>query len=343
MADFDAVYTKQNEGFDAIWNIVQTALDDLKEASAGGYFFGLNAEPDPYYESSAVFDPEAPNQLLVKLPFDIEPLFVQIDGYIQRIANIQAPTFPDMPTVTMQDHEIWNEGFMDNLKTSLWDYVVSMGIPDKSYQDAIFNEDLERNVLILNDAFELADAKTGARGFTYPNDWGNSLKLDAQIKYTYDRTQVSRTIVKNLVEWARQNYQFAVTQGIEHQKAHMDFTIRYCLGYYEVYKALVIALLERFKAEIEAISAPVTLLAKQLDVFMDYAKLSLEADKTTETLKQSRRQVEISEVLDKYKADSARKTSELAQRLGALQGIVQYSASLAQATNMSVVAYTKKS
>jgi len=68
-----------------------------------------------------------------------------------------------IPDFQMSNHKEWVDAFADKIETSLSSYIDSMGIPDKSYQDAIFNESYDRNLQTLNVLLELADAKTGSR------------------------------------------------------------------------------------------------------------------------------------------------------------------------------------
>jgi hypothetical protein len=339
MASFDTVYASQDAAYKLIWDKAQDAMKDLKNASAGGY---IDSNPAGFDLNTLKYDPGKPEEILLKLPFNIEPLFQKIDDYIVQIKNVKAPIIPDAPNFQMQDHQIWSDPFAEKIKTSLSSYIDTMGIPDVTYQNAIFNEDFERNRSILNDQYDLADAKTGARGFTYTNDYGNGLKIDAQVKYQYDRTQVSRTISKTITEWARQNFQHATDKGIVLEQAHMDFTYKYCTAFVQIYKEMVVAALEGYKAQMEVILAPVNLLAKEVEIFMDYAKVAAEIDKTNETLKQSRSSIEIQEALAKYGHDSTAAITKMGQRLNALQQIAQHSSTIAQSASGSVIGITKK-
>ncbi len=337
MATFDDVVTARNKAYDNIWSIAQGALTDLKASTWN------TTSPALQEVSNLHFDSGLPTPITLKAGgTDLPSIISKIDTYINKLANVTVPTFPDAPNFKMEDHQIWNDPFADKIKQSLSDYVTSMGIPDKVYQDAIFNEDFERNLVILNDLYDLADAKTGAKGFTYTNDYGNSLKLDAQVKYQYDRTQLSRTISKTVTEWARQNFQFAIEKGIVLEQAHMDFTYKYCTAFVSIYKDMVTAVLERYKAQIAFITEPIDALVKEMAAVTDYVKTNAEIDKTNEVLKQSRSDVQIKEALQKYSSDVALLNTQFQQQMEQVRASAQHAAGLASASTASVIGFTKK-
>ena len=337
MGTLDTVVSARNSAYDKIWDIAQGALNDLAASSR-------NSSAPTYYGSAELhFDPGIPAQIkFLAGTVDPSSIITKIDGYIGNLSNIQPPVFPDAPSFTMEDHQLWNDTFADKIKTSLSDYVTSMGVPDVAYQNAIFNEEYERNLQTLNDLYDLADAKTGAKGFSYTNDYGNGLKIDAQVKYQFDKTQVSRNISKLITEWARQNYQHATQQGIELEKAHMDFTYKYCTAFVNIYKEMVQTLLERYKAQVELVLAPITALEKELSLSYEYSKINAEIDKTNETLKQSRSELQIKEALQKYGSDTQRIVSEFSGQLEQIRASAQHSAGLAQSTSSSVIGLVKQ-
>jgi hypothetical protein len=335
MADITSTVS---EAYQDIYGIAKNAFSNLTLASAGGY---VDNNAPPFSQATLKFDPGAPNTITFISPVDINRILDLIDYYIGQLALINPPVFPAAPNMTMQDHEVWVSTLTTKMKSTLSDYIDSMGIPDVTYQNAIFNEDYNRLLQTLNDIYDLADAKTGARGFTYTNDFGNSLKIDAQQKYQFDRTQISRTISKTITEWARQNYQFAIEKGISYEQMQMNFTHEYCVAFVQIYRDLVQAALEVYKAHIEVLIAPVEALIKELNAAMEYTKVLIDVEKTNETLKQARSEIQIHEGLQKYGDDVSSATAKLGQRLHALEEIVAYSASLAQANTQSVLQFIK--
>ena len=336
MATFDDVYSARNKAYDDIWNIAQDALSTLSVAANN------TASPAPFDNTTLKFDPSAPKPIDMLDTPNVAGILNNIDNYINKLSLITAPQFPDMPSFQMYDHQVWNDSFAEQIKSGLSNYMTTMGIPDVTYQNAIFNEDYDRNLHTLNDLFDLADAKTGARGFNYTNDYGNSLKIDAQVKYQYDRTQVSRNISKLVTEWARENYAMAIKEGIALETFHADFTYKYCTAFVSIYKDVVMALLQRFKAQVELVTAPIDALVKELSAVMEPAKLQFEVDKTNETLKQSRAEIQIKEALAKYDADAKTIVNEFQNQMQNIRDAANHASGLAQATTASVIGFTKK-
>ena len=335
MADITTTVT---EAYQDIYDIAKESFEDLKRAAASGY---IDNSPAVFNQTTLKFDPGTPNTIKFLTPIDIEELLRLIDYYIGRLALIKAPVFPEAPNMIMQDHEVWVSTLTTKMKASLSSYIDSMGIPDVAYQNAIFNEEFERNLQTLNDLYDLADAKTGARGFTYINDFGNSLKIDAQQKYQFDRTQVSRSISKTITEWARQNYQFAIDKGLSYEQIQMDFTYKYCTAFVQIYRDLVQAALELYKAEIEVLIAPIDALIKELNAIISYSSILTDVDKINEQLKQHRSEIQISEALQKYGDDANLALTKLSRRFQALEEVVTQSAGLAQANTQSVLQVIK--
>jgi hypothetical protein len=331
MADItDAIAANYKE----ISTIAKSAFTDLKLASAGGF---VNASPAPLNKNTLQFDPGLPVPIILNSPVDLAKIMTTIDSYIAKMGSIQTPVFPPAPNMTMQDHELWISTLATQMKSSLQQYITTMGIPDVTFQNAIFNEEYERNKQTLNDLYDLADAKTGARGFSYTNDFGNSLKLDAQQKYQFDKTQISRTISKTITEWARLNYQFAIEKGLAYETMEMDFTYKFSTAFVQIYKEMILAILETYKAQIEVLVAPIDALVKELNADIAFSQLSVEVGKTNEGLKQSRATIEISEALQKYGHDVQLANNELGIRMNALEQIVAQSAGLAQANTQSII------
>ena len=336
MASLTDIVTERNKAYSDIWSIAQDALSSLKASS------WASASPVRATADSLYYTPDPPDikiHLMSPSPADI---IQKIDDYIGQLKSVTPPKFPDDPNFVMLDHQVWADDFADKIKAGLSDYLDTMGIPSSVYQNAIFNEDYERNLVILNDLMDLADAKTGARGFSYTNDFGNGLKLDAQVKYQFDRTQVSRNISKLVTEWARENYHMAVKEGIDLEKAHMDFTYKYCTAFVSIYKDLVMALLGRYKAQVELLVAPIEALQKELTSVVDISRLYLDVDKTQEALVQNRSEIQIKEAMSKFETDAKVIISEFQQQMEQIRASANHAAGLAQATATSVIGYTNK-
>ena len=237
----------------------------------------------------------------------------------------------------MSNHKIWQDAFANKIEGSLSAYVSSMGIPDKIYQDAIFEEDKQRKLQTLNDLYELADAKTGARGFTYPNDHGTILKLDAQQKYQFDLTQIGRDISKLVTEWARQNYQFAIDKGIALETFHADFTYKYCTAFVDIYKNLVLAAVERFKADISKYIEPIRALVEAAKLPVEVAKLNSDISKANADIEAQENARKIDEAIKVFDIKSRQFITIFGEQIKALSAVAQDTASMVQAASRSVI------
>ena len=332
MADKSDVQKAQLESYDKIWAIASQALTSLW----GSSWSWLNPA-----EGALKYEPGVPDIIKMSSAFDIKSVYDDIDKYANQLKAVKMPVLPNAPESVMLATQVWEDDFAEQLKQSLSAYVISMGIPDIAYQNAIFNEEYDRNLQTLNDLYDLADAKTGAKGFTYTNDFGNSLKLDAQQKYQFDKMQISRTISKLLTEWARQNYQFALEKGISLEQAHMDFTYKYCIGSVENYKNMMVALLEEYKLRLSTVIEPMDALIKEAASMIDYAKIDTDVSKANVQFKQTRSELEIREGLQRFQIESQNLLEVFKVQMEQIRASAQYSSQIAQATSQNVIGLFK--
>lgn len=280
---------------------------------------------------------------------DLIDLVKGVDTYVSRIDDIARtisaikynPPNGFDPNFKMQDNYIWRGALSDSIKTELAAYLASDGIPTKEFQDAIFNTDIERKQQTLNDLYELADAKTGAKGFTYPNSMTTALKLDAQQKYQFDRENQSREIVKTVTEWAKQIYQFSIEKGIEFEKFHADFTFQYCTAFVSVYKDLVLAATTEFKARIEAATAPIQAYIEAAKLPLDLGKLNADIQKENIALFIESNKIKVEEGLGYLREVNQSYITEFAQRIGAYSKISDNLAQIVQAASRAGITIQK--
>lgn len=330
----DAIAAQQTAWSD-IWAIAQGVLNTLSVSSRN------SSQPLLEENSALKYSPTtAPPNITLAAPIPIDNIIAKIDAYIVQLNQVKLPQFPTPPSMVMLNTSVWSDPLSDQIKSSLQGYITSMGLPDVSYQNAIFNKDYERNLQALNDLYDLADAKTGARGFNYPNDFGTALKLDAQQKYQFDRAEIGRNITRTLTEWAKQAYQFAVERGIGLEQMLSDFTYKYCTAGVQVYRDAVMALIEQLKAQITVLSEPVNLLIHELTAAYEYSKLKMEVDKANEVILEERAKIKISEALTKYGHDTSLLANEFSQQMQQYRSAAETSAQMAQAASTQILGYT---
>lgn len=332
---------------------VKSAFNDLK-SSADKAIANLNNfaqwnDAGIYYTRAQSDGSVAKNDYLYKentyIPIEAvksaDSIISEIEALTSQISAVQYNPPTNVPDFQMEDHKMWQDAFADKIEANLSSYLDTMGIPDKSYQDAIFNESFDRNLQVLNDMLELADAKTGARGFTYPNSMTTVLKLDAQQKYQFDRNQINRDITKLVTEWARQNYQFAIEKGIAFEQFHADFTYKYCTAFVDIYKNMVMASIERFKAELGKYVEPIKALVEAAKLPIEVDKINADINKANAELNQQGNKIQIDEAVSVYQGGVQSSIATFSKQIEALQAVAAETAKFIQSASRSVIGIQK--
>jgi hypothetical protein len=270
-----------------------------------------------------------------------DTMIAEVEALATEIGNIAYVPPTDIGPFQMIDHKVWKDALADQIEVSISTYISTLGIPEKAFQDAIFNESYERNQQTLNDMLDLADAKVGAKGFTYPNSMVTALKIEAMQKYQFDYNQVNRDITKLVTEWARQNYQFSIQQGIAFETFHADFTYKYCTAFVQIYKDLIIASVERFKAELAQYLEPIKVYVEAAKLPVDVAKIN--ADISTENAKLSieSNKLQIEEALEAFKTRTQASITTFTQQIHALESVAAETAKFIQSAARSVIGIQK--
>lgn len=322
---------KVQDDFDSLKAEAEDAIGDLKTfaTGAGAIFYGVDSW-------------EGIDDLLpIKVITVTDSMIATVSALANKIGTVTYTPPPMITNFEMLDHKVWKDPLADQIEASISDYIISMGIPDKPYQDAIFNESYDRNLQVLNDLYELADAKVGARGFTYPNSMVTALKLDAQQKYQFDRNQISRDITKLVTEWARQNYQFAIEKGITFEQFHADFTYKYCTAFVEIYKSLVLASIERFKAEISKYTEPIRGLVEAAKLPLEAGKINADIQKANIDSHIESNKALIQQEVAQYATDMNNAVQQFSVRVNALDSVAKQTSAFAQASSRSVIGIQK--
>lgn len=270
-----------------------------------------------------------------------DSMIATINTFANKISAIRYVPPTPITNFEMQKTYVWISELSDIIGTNISEYIGSMGIPAKEFQDSIFNEAYERNKQTLNDLYEMADAKTGAKGFTYPNSMTTSLKLDAQQKYQFDRNQISRDITKLVTEWARQNYQFAIEKGISFETFHSDFTYKYCTGFMDIYKSLVMTSVEVFKAEIAEYLEPIKALTEASKLPVDVAKINAEIEKENASLSIEEIKTRIQESTSVFATRTQASMTTFSKQIEALTAVARETAAFIQSASRSVIGIQK--
>lgn len=176
------------------------------------------------------------------------------------LSAITPGVLPAAPEIEGYNGPVWNDTFWTDLKNLLATFTANITGSDDvdtlvtklssetgKLQVALYAADRERKQQTLRDSFGAANAGTGARGFTYPNSMTVGLKLSAQQAYIFDLSQVSRDLIKQVFEWAKNNYQFAIQNQIAAHNADADFNLRYADVMVRVYGEQVRNVLQEYR------------------------------------------------------------------------------------------------
>jgi len=171
---------------------------------------------------------------------------------------------PVAPSTVGLTTSLWSETFWTNVKSELGTYVNSiLGADDidaalivltndtTKMQNAMYAADLERKQQALRDLISAANSNTGSAGFLFPNMMTTALHLDAQQKYQFDLSQVSRDLIKIITEWAKTNYQFTLDKSISAHQLDIDFNMRYMDALIKVYEATLSKIFQEAKMKLE--------------------------------------------------------------------------------------------
>lgn len=209
----------------------------------------------------ALYNPSEPNKFNSVVNADVPTLekvdlsqLPSISEIMSTIGSIEPGAFPaplDSGEVMKYKNHVWEAKQLDNIQTTLTAYMNDMGMPSQAFQDAVFNADKERKSKILSDKLDMIAAKTSARGFKYANMQTNALIKDAITEYGYDLEDLNRKVTQIVTEWARQNFQFSIQQGISVEVAHMEFAYKFSSIFREVYLTQIKGVLEVYKGRIE--------------------------------------------------------------------------------------------
>lgn len=281
---------------------------------------------------------DPPPELLLEKSNKISSIISLVDGLVNQINQIKyTPPAMISQTFRMEDHAIWKSSLAAKIQDSLDTYLEDGGMPSIEFQNAIFNADKERKLQTLNDLYDLADAKIGARGFTYTNSQAIALKLDAQQKHQFDLENISREISKIVTEWAKQIYQFSIEKGISLETFHADFTYKYCTSFVSTYKDLVSASTERFKAELAKYQEPMLAYIQAAQLPLEVDKLNVDISKTNLTAFIEAQKTQATESSTKGASALQHQATTYSNRIQGYTNVAQHLASQVQAVSRAAI------
>ncbi len=287
---------------------IATALATLESAIAGGY--------TPFAESDSA-------------------IVTAMAAYNTTLGGISPAALPSAPTVDGYTTPVWNDTFWTNLKSLLTTFTSNITAGDDvdtvvtkltgettKLQVALYAADRERKQQALRDAHSAANSAVGARGFTYPNSMTTALKLAAQQQYTFDLSQASRDLVKQIFEWAKSNYQFTVERQISAHSADVDFNIRYADVLVRVYSEKVRSILEEYRNKVAGEISKAEQKIKEYTLRLDVTRVNAAIHESDDRIKLAKLEGKIKEYaqrLEVVRVNAAIDESDDRIKLGKLE------------------------
>jgi hypothetical protein len=228
------------------------------------------------------------------------PTVQEVMGSVRSITADAFPQAPSTDELAKYKKHVWESGQLDNIQTALAGYIDTMGLPDQTFQDAVFDADRERKQKTLSDSIDLIAAKTSARGFKYAEVQTNAAILDLMEKHQFDQENLSRKITELMTDWARQNLQFALQQGTAVEVAHMEFAYKYSSIFRDVYTTLMASILDKYRTQVQMEITKLEAVTKAVLMRADVLRANADIGGTEARLNIERSQQEIQQALGKY-------------------------------------------
>lgn len=266
-----------------------------------------------------------------------------VDDIIGKINDIQVGVLPDAPSsdaIEKYKKHIWEGPQLDAIQTLLTSYMQDMGMPPAAFKDALFDESKERKQRILSDRIDRVLARTSARGFRYAQGMTFAEIQEEENKYDDELQNLDREITKLLTEWARQNFQFAIQQGIAIEQAHMDFAYKYSSIFREVYTTQVNAVLDIYKAKVSLELAQLDAKVKAIMARADILKINAELEGTETKLKLMVDELQVKEAVARYQGVLQSSKDIMTFQLGAAQHRATTAATMLSAVSVSSLGVT---
>ena len=325
-----------NSNFGLIGEVKARAFSAMSQLESQA----LSSSNTIYHQATTAFD--VPN--LTYIDVSALPTVAEIMASVRDITPDPFPTAPAADEIERYKRHVWEDAHLDRLQTVLMAMVEAEGTPSQAMQDAIFDQDRERKQRALADSIDIIKAQTSGRGFKYANGQTNAAILDLTQKHQYDLENQSREITKLCEEWARQNFQFSLQQGIGIEQLHMDFAHKFSAIYRELYTTLLTAVLEKYRTqvqiELEKLEANIKAVMTRAEAYKANADISSVAGK----LQLDKYQLDIQQNLGVFNGSISSLHNSTSRALNAAIAYADTTKGLIQATTNNVLGiYNEKS
>jgi hypothetical protein len=235
-------------------------------------------------------------------PTNVKPVDTALAKPAARL-KITLDSLPQMRQATLESAPDFN--YNPELFTDLENQVMAIltsGGQDiaPAVQDAVFNQGHERLMQTTRDSLDLTGARTGSKGCRYPNSMTKAQQNEIILTFTWQRSDLSREIVRTMADLAAKNLQAALAAGVSIEQAKADIALKVFTTLLEAQRLVV----EKFRAETEAYLA-------EFEGHIKAITLELEAEK----LDQSIELEYLAGVRDQLRLESAQNVAEFEGQL----------------------------
>lgn len=270
------------EGIEKRWSLFKNAQDIVDEKFEDGRDYAIDAlrtATETITELKEVASQLNEIDIDVTLPY-ITPPDIGTFTATPPVAPSVDINFPDAPSDTDEVQSAIHDKLLSDIQNG------SPAIP-QAIEDAVFERESERALLVQQDTLDKISSEWAKRGFTLPNGILAAQITQSQIDYGNKRLDISRDISIKSFELSDTNTKFAIQQGlaflanriavykveVDAEIARIDAIIKKYLGETEVYKgtaqvftALADIDIKIFEAELRAEIAQAELVMKNADI-----------------------------------------------------------------------------
>lgn len=278
---------------------------------------------------------------LESLDINTLPTVAEVMGTIQAIKADPFPQAPSNDELVKYKKHVWESAQLDSIQTTLMTYISDMGMPSVEFQNALINDSRERKQQILNDSLDIVFAKTSANGFKYANIQTAAGIADLVGKHQFDLDNLDRDITKLMTQWAKDNLQFSIQQGINLEQAHMDFAYKYSSIFREIYTTMITSILEKYRTQVQMEMAKLDAITKASLMRTDVLKANADITSTEAKLKMERTGLLIEQNKTEFQGTIANFADVARLQITAAQTRAQVMGNLIQSTSNGVIGIMK--
>jgi len=191
------------------------------------------------------------------------------------IVDASIGTLPEFPDLVVGDLQMPDETYATSLLTAIKSKLLSdvntgsTGLTP-AIEDAIFQREYERALIIHNDTQDRIAATWARNGYPLPNGALLGAYEEEEINFTNKRLDMSRDTAIKSFELALQNYHFIIQQGIALESQLMGYAHSVATLAFQVADEIIKNALVAFRERREAVSAKIASILETAKTKIQY-------------------------------------------------------------------------